>query len=144
MNSWATDTALRFGGVALAGSFAIIMLAAGHGIGPVGLLLLFGAAREWIPGMIFGWLALILEFLAFYWVGKKKWKTTAALALGSFVTSAILFILPSETLRYFDAFFGAFLVPFLVIVIARVAQILSRRMEPNQLPEPTVFGRGAS
>ncbi len=147
MNSCTTDSALRFGGIALAASFGIIMLAGGHGVGPVGLLLFLGAAPEWIPGMVFGWLALTLEFLAFRWVGKKKWKIAAALAIGSFVVSAALFVVLSDTLHYFGLFFACSMLPFAVATIFRVVQVISRKEAPNQLPEPTsglAPGRGSS
>jgi hypothetical protein len=137
MNPWTQNKALRVGGIAVAASYSIILLAAGHGVVPAGLILFFGAAPEWFPGIIFGWIAVILEILAFRRVGKKGWKRFAALAVGSFVTSATLFVLNSETLHYFGLFFGGFMAPFAIATIARIAQILSRKNGPNQALEPT-------
>ncbi|HVU17232.1 MAG TPA: hypothetical protein VHD32_09905 [Candidatus Didemnitutus sp.] len=142
MKFWTTNLSLRFGGIALVAAFSIIMLAGGHGFGPVGLLLFLGAAPEWVPGMVFGWLAVLLEILAFCSIGKKRWKPVAAVALGSFVISAALFVFFSETLRYFDLF-GRYLLPFVAVAVARFVQIVLRKEKPNQSPEPT-SDRGGS
>ena len=127
VSGWTQNGALRVGGIATTVSYAMIMLAGGHGVGPIGLLLFLGAAPEWLPGMLLGWLAIVLEVIAFCRVGKKMWKRYATLAIGGFVLSAVAFVLASDTLHHFGAGLGSFMIPFVVSSIVRVAQIISRR-----------------
>ena len=104
--------------------FALIMIGAGHGAGPVGLLLVLGRAPEWIAPQVFGGIAVILEFVAFRHPEKKRWKLIAALALCAFIVSATLFVLNSETLRYLREFY-IFMMPFLAAATFRAYQIFT-------------------
>jgi uncharacterized RDD family membrane protein YckC len=79
--------------------------------------------------MAFGWSAVILEFIAFLSVGKKRWKTYAVLALGGFIISATLFVWNSDGLHDLIWFFGVFMAPFVAMAIVRYAQITSRKGE---------------
>lgn len=126
-----SNIALRFGGVAIATCFSIIMIGAGHGAGPVGLLLVLGRAPEWIAPQIFGCVAVILEVIAFWDGERKRWRLLAGLALCAFVISAALFILNSETLHYLREFYS-FMIPFAVAAVFRAAQIAVGKKEPIQ------------
>ena len=40
-------------------TYSIALIAAGHGIGPIGLLLIMGRADEWVLGQVAGWASII-------------------------------------------------------------------------------------
>lgn len=121
-------TARRIGGLTLTITFATIMIGAGHGAGPVGLLLIFGRAPEWVAPQFVGGVAIVLEFIAFLRVEKENWRLLAALSLGAFFASAALFVVNSETLGYLSAFF-IFMIPFILAAIFRLVQVIFGKNE---------------
>jgi len=45
--------------VVLVITYSIALIAAGHGTGPVGLLLVMGTAEDWLPGQWVGWISIV-------------------------------------------------------------------------------------
>ena len=78
----------------LVASHAIVLVAAGHGVGPVGLLLLFGEAEEYQPGQVFGWLGIVLLVLSA--VHARSFRLAAPPAMLCLAVSAGAFVSVSE------------------------------------------------
>jgi len=101
-------------GVVLA--FGIVLIGAGHGVAPIGLILFLGDAEEWVLPMIVGWVAiglLVLPVLA-----PRLGLHVALVQLGLLALAAawMLFLSVSEAW----GFSLAFSIPFLGAMIARL------------------------
>lgn len=110
-------------GFALLLSFAVIIIAAGHGAAPVGLLLVLGSPDAWLLPQFFGWCGVALEVFAVFRIKKNNWKLLGAASLATLLVSIVAFVLQSETLRYILEL-GLFMIPFVLMTILRIAQLL--------------------
>ena len=50
-------------GISLIITYLIAMIAAGHGVGPIGLLLIFGDSSAWGGHIALGWFSIVVMFL---------------------------------------------------------------------------------
>jgi len=97
-------------------TFGVVLIGAGHGVAPIGLILFLGEAEEWVLPMTVGWSAIGL--LALPALVPRLGLHVACVQLG-LVTLAVawmLFLSVSEA----RAFSLAFSLPFLGASIARV------------------------
>ncbi len=103
--------------VALA--YGAVILGAGHGVAPIGLLLVLGDADEWVPPMLAGRLALglltVVILLPWRWV----YATFEAAGVALLFVSWALFIQYTEVLPVTLAFS----VPFLAASIGRLVYL---------------------
>ena len=113
-------------GIASLLTYSAILIGAGHGAGPIGLLLIFGSPEVWWMPQLFGWIGVVLEIVALFKVSKSSWRLLAACSEAGQLSSATLFVFQSETLHYLDSF-GGFMIPFTIVFIFRVTQILLAR-----------------
>ena len=72
------------------GSYAIAIMAVGHGIAPVGLLLVIGEAEEFERGQLFGWLGLGLMVASV--IHDKAFRLVAPPAMLCLATSMTMFV----------------------------------------------------
>lgn len=103
----------------LLAGFSAVLVAAGHGVGPVGMLMVMGDAAPWYFGMALGWpgWALILGSLAFSdGMTSRKWQ---AYGLALVVMSWCVFVSQTEDL----SLTLITSVPFLVATVVRVTQL---------------------
>ena len=84
--------------------FGAIMVAAGHGAGPIGLLLVLGRAVEWVPGQIFGWFGVLLCLASVFREGSRSFLGTLLWGLILLIMSALAFAYASEATNYTLAF----------------------------------------
>lgn len=121
-------------GIVLLLCYAGILIAAGHGIAPLGFLLVMGNPEVWWAPQLFGWIGVALESAAFFRLSERNWWQIAALSLASLMISAGLFVFQSETLRYLDSD-GPLLIPILVIFAVRGVQIWTVRRMHSTAPQ---------
>ena len=76
--------------------YAAIPVAAGHGIGTVGLLLMTGKAEEWLPGQGLGWLGLLAALASAAVRGRRPFLALFGYALVCLVASALSFAEASD------------------------------------------------
>ena len=104
--------------VGLLALFGVVMIGAGHGAGPVGLLLVLGRAKEWVPGQVLGWIGVSLCVGAVFRPTRRGYLGTLLFGLGFLVLSVVAFAVPSDA----PASTLAFSVPLLgasLFVVAR-------------------------
>ena len=91
-------TAAARGGVVALGLllYAAIPVAAGHGIGTVGLLLVLGRSEEWLPGQGLGWLGLLVALASAAVRGRRPFLALFGYALVCLVASALSFAEASD------------------------------------------------
>jgi hypothetical protein len=46
--------------------WGVVLIIAGHGMGPIAYLLVRGSAEEWLAGQIFGWIGVTICVLAIF------------------------------------------------------------------------------
>ena len=121
-------------GVAVLLFYAGMLIGGGHGVAPLGYLLVRGNFEVWWAPQLFGWIGLSLGCAAFFRVSERNWWRMSALSLASLLVSAVLFVLQSETLRdlYSD---GPLLIPIFVIFAVRGVQIWIVRRVPSTTPQ---------
>ena len=80
----------------LVGFFVVVLVAAGDGAGPVGLLLVAGKFSVWGFSMLLGWGGILLTLTSLFGSRTKLPIGEAALGLGCVAASWFLFFLASE------------------------------------------------
>src|SRR5438876_10743627 len=83
--------------VALVALFGAVMIAAGHGAGPIAYLVLFGRASQWLPGQVLGWLGLLVCAIAVFRGTRRSYLATLVCGLGLLVFSAVAFSVAGES-----------------------------------------------
>jgi hypothetical protein len=76
-------------------TFVVVIIAAGHSVAPVGLLLALGWNRDWLAPVVVGWMAIIVIILGRAW---RNGHDLQALRAGGILSgcSWILFVFGSE------------------------------------------------
>jgi hypothetical protein len=73
------------------GGFAIAMIGGGHGVGPIGLLLVYGSYSAWGPAIVLAWSSIIAVFIL-HTSRRFKYKSSAlTLCYVSLYVSWLLF-----------------------------------------------------
>ena len=80
-----------WGAVIIVMLYLPVLVYAGHGVGPVGLLLVAGRAAVYVPGMALGWLGIVLLSLACATSHHVVAKMLVRGAVSSFLLSLIWF-----------------------------------------------------
>ena len=80
----------------LAVLFGAIMVAAGHGAGPIGYLLVLGRAVEWLPGQVLGWTGLLLCIASVFREAYSSYLVTLLWGLALLVLSVLAFAVASD------------------------------------------------
>lgn len=102
-------------------AFLKIILAAGHGIGPIGLLLFFGTMEAWGLPKILGWLGVAVICISLYCSGRfNVWGNLGGnvLLLGSWAA----FLGTADSSHRYDSVIDS--IPFLSLVTAQLALLL--------------------
>jgi len=102
------------GGVVLL--FGCVLIGAGHGVGPIGLLMIFGMAEAWAVPMVVGWLSIAALALAALVPQRELYVTVVLLGLTLLVISWWLFISQSSSMV---ASIVPWSVPFLAALAGR-------------------------
>ena len=76
--------------IALVAAFAVVIVAAGHGVGPVGLLLVLGSFSAWGLHMVIGWVGVLLTLAALFC---SRVRLHVGLAVGGLVFLAVAWVL---------------------------------------------------
>ena len=105
--------------VALVASFAIVMVAGGHGAGPVGLLLVLGSFSAWGLHMTLGWVGVLLTLAALFCSRTRSHIELAWNGLVGLAAAWLLFLTASED-RGFTFLFS---LPFLALSVVRGFQL---------------------
>ena len=79
---------------AVLGGHGIVIIGAGHGVGPIALLELFGRAEEYLLAQTFGWLGVALLLLSV--IHGLAFRYLAPLAIVALAISTALFVQLSE------------------------------------------------
>lgn len=108
-----------FSSLALLASYSVVCVAANHGIGPVGLIMVTGREGLWLLGMALGWLGWVAIFGSFVFPkGKILWSCQVT-GLAFVFMSWCVFI--SQTIDFSFTLITS--VPFLIVVVVRVIQL---------------------
>lgn len=90
------------GGIVAA--YGAIVVFAGHGAGPVAVLLVRGASSEWLSGQVLGWAGVILSLSALFarstpaYVGLRCWGASLlVLSAGAFLSHGEALVLSAAT-----------------------------------------------
>lgn len=105
--------------VILVASFAIVIVGAGHGAGPIGLLLVLGSFSAWGFHMTLGWGGVLLTLAALFCSQTRSHVRFAAWGLACIAASWALFFGASEI----SGFTLVTSIPFLVFSLIRVIQL---------------------
>jgi hypothetical protein len=81
---------------ALVLAHGLIVIIAGHGIGPIALLMVFGSASAWLSGQLLGWLGAILLLPALLVRSEPAQVSLRVWGAGLLLLSAAAFIAHSE------------------------------------------------
>ncbi len=79
---------------AVLGGHWVVIVGAGHGVGPIGLVEIFGRAEEYRSGQIFAWIGAVLLILSV--VHRFAFRLLAPLAIIALAISTTLFVRLSE------------------------------------------------
>jgi hypothetical protein len=93
---WPSRSARAVNLIALLCAFAVPIIAAGHGAGPIGLLLFFGAWDAWGSPLNFGWLGIICLGASCFASG-RLYLCVAAASLALLGISWVLFYEATES-----------------------------------------------
>lgn len=80
--------------IVLIGTFSLSVIAAGHGVGPIGLLPALGWNDEWLLQVIFGWVGILVLLLGCALRHRRLWVAQLAGVLSAL--SWLLFLAKSE------------------------------------------------
>ena len=80
---------------ALGVTYLMVVIVAGHGLGPIGLLLVFGRAPEYVIPMASGWLGLVALILTVV-LPAQLWRWIGIAAVILLVSSWASFLMVSE------------------------------------------------
>lgn len=79
------------------GSFAIVFVVAGHGVAPLGLILVTGKFSVWGFHLTLGWVAVLLTCVAMFCSGARRHFIFAACGLACVAVSWALFVTITES-----------------------------------------------
>lgn len=82
--------------VILVATFAIVLVAAGHGVAPIGMLLVIGNFSEWGFPMTLGWVGVLLTFSALFSSQSPYHVRLAGCGLVGLAASWLLLLIASE------------------------------------------------
>ena len=82
---------------ALVLAHGLIVIIAGHGIGPVALLMVFGSASAWQSGQLLGWLGAVVLLPALLVRSERAQVSLRVWGAGLLLLSAAAFIAHSES-----------------------------------------------
>ena len=82
--------------IALVLAFAVIIVAAGHGAGPVGMLLVLGSFSAWGLQITVGWFGVVLTLAALFFSRVRPHVELAASGLVFLAAAWVLFLTASE------------------------------------------------
>jgi hypothetical protein len=95
-------------------TFAVIVIAAGHGVGPIGFVLIAGSLDAWGFRLVFGWLALVSSWASPFIGQRGIYLGIRVCSIALFVTSWLGFFTASES----DVFTLITSVPFALALFA--------------------------
>ena len=82
--------------LALVGSFGVVIVAAGHGAGPIGLLLFLGSFSDWGLHLALGWTGVLSTLAALFCSPARFHVGFAASGLAVLAAAWVLFLTASE------------------------------------------------
>lgn len=100
-------------------SFGIVMIAAGHGIGPIGYLLIAGRAPEWYFGIVSSWVGIGFIVVGLFRNSPNSYIGQHFIGLIAILISWVYFLLFSED----KLFTLATSIPFLVFSVIHSANL---------------------
>jgi hypothetical protein len=103
-------------------AFGVVLIGAGHGVAPIGLLLFLGHAEVWYPPMALGWLGIAILGIAALAPWRFVHASLSVLGLLALAASWILFISQSEVIPITLALS----LPFIGVCTARVLHLVTR------------------
>jgi Na+/H+ antiporter NhaD/arsenite permease-like protein len=114
-------------------TYAIALMFAGHGVAPVGLLLVMGSADEWVPGQRVGWVSVFVLIVVtiLFRQRPRAGAVTQLLAAGGLYISWLLFAWAASegdvSAVAFHAIFAApFQITFLFIGVFLLRQVVRK------------------
>ena len=109
--------------LALIVSYMLCIIVAGHGIAPLGLLMILGGLDSWfIAGKIIGWIGIACLLLATFWLPPKSMRQLILQLVSAILLYASWFDIARRTDNESGSFFTTFIfsLPFQVVFLAVV------------------------